>query len=131
MRKGQLIPKYHNGYRRQRPSQGEMITSNRVINCLPAVGEVVVIEEIIFFDNVPQYQLCQSRMDAWARPRLYTVHGYTHGIEEALNPNNKMVCSYCVGNVELMQCISVLPITTGSMRTVKASPQKLKMWRYL
>ena len=125
------LPKYKNGYRRIKPTHGECVLRNRVVNALPKVGDLVVLEEIVFVNNTIQYQLCQSRLDAWSRPRLYTVVGYTHGMDNPLEPKNKMICTYRVGDVELSQSISVLPITTGSMRTVMASPRKLKIWRYL
>lgn len=124
-------PAYHNGYRRAKPTHGIMREQNAIINTLPQIGDTIVMEEIVFLNGIPQYQLSTSRLDPWARPILYTVVGFTHGADNPLDPYNKMICIHKVHNTELKQCINVLPITTGSMRTVKASPSKLKKWRYL
>lgn len=123
---------YKNGYKRAKPTQGVMHSPGECINPLPQIGDIIVIEDMVILNGIARYQLSTSRLDPWSRPRLYTVHGFTHGDTDVLNPYNKMECTYTtLSGVVLKQHISTIPIVTGSMRAVKASPAKLKLWRYL
>ena len=125
-------PLYKNGYRRGKPTHGVMYDANTYINPLPNVGDTIVIEEKICINGRTTYQLATARLDPWYRPKLYKVHGFTHGKEDVFNPFNKMECTYTtLSGVELKQHINTLQIVTGSMRAVTASPAKLKLWRYL
>ena len=129
-------PKYHNGYQRSRPSLGKLNEKNTIINPLPAVGSRIILEELVVYTkkicnegnegvqfpsslNRQTYCTSKNNRDPWNRPIIYTVDSYTHGIENPLKKENKIILTYeTVSKNKITHTVNTVLISTGAMRAV-------------
>ncbi len=91
--------KYNVGYEKKSESVGIMYEKNEVLRPLPEIGEYVIVETQTWrpsdirhmVSEEPGWKVEDCHRDAYNRPIIYLVEGYTMGIDKPLQPMNKVI----------------------------------------
>lgn len=91
--------RYDIGYEKKSESVGIMYEKNEVLRPLPKVGEYVKVEEQTWrasdlrnmISEEPEWKVDENHRDAYDRPIIYRVEGYTMGIDRPLDNKNKVI----------------------------------------
>ena len=118
------VGKYKNGYQRAKPNMGTIREHNEVVNELPQIGEVVMVEEMVIHCRrwgdehiIAAYNKARSYVDSWGRPFALKVLDYSKGIDRPLDPHNYVTLQRTNPDGSIVYCtLRTVHIATGSMR---------------
>lgn len=111
------------GYVRAGTVMGKMREHNEIVNPLPPVGSSVVVRECAVhvtknaenglyttYEEHPQFR------NAWNRPKVLKVIGYSKGIENAFDPHNWVLMEWTSQSGAVFQHrLPVIQVTTGNI----------------
>lgn len=139
----------YTGVTRETVSNGIMRDKTTQVNDLVAVGHYTIIEDLRIYDNpvsvveghmpIDCVTTCKGQKtrtvyhpyreccDAFGKPFIYLVKGYTKGIENALDEFNEVILEgvYSSG-ISFEKRLRTIYLATGSQRMFEVDPSEVK-----
>lgn len=113
-------------YKRECPTHGVMYEKTTQINELPEVGSVVIVERLKILNRVGEngehstytpYDERSPYVNIWGEPIAFTVAGYSKGIDNPLDPSNRITLTYKNADGSTgISSIQAIHVATGSNR---------------